>query len=354
MQVKILGSAAGGAFPQWNCACPNCHAVRGGQFQGKARSQTQVAVSADGESWSLLGASPDLRLQIEATAELHPRSGVRSSPIQDVVLISADLDHVLGLLLMRELQPYRVHAAEPIIKILSENAMFGMLNRVPDQVQWQTIRAGEAFDLVLTGQSVPPPPRDLSSRAGRGIGSAPGKMQIPRCVRDDSSKTESSLGGSSKKDEGNSRRITCMPVALSSHYPAYVSQTESSQEAVLGLILTSSSGATLGFFPQLAQLTPELKNVFSSLDCLLLDGTFWSDDELIRLQGSTQRARDMGHVPVGGADGTLQQLAGLTKPRKIYIHINNTNPMLNEAGAEYRAVRDAGWELAEDGCHFTL
>ena len=121
MQVKILGSAAGGAFPQWNCACPNCDAVRGGQFQGKPRSQTQIAVSSDGEAWFLLGASPDLRSQIESTPELHPRSGIRSSPIRGVVLASADLDHVLGLLLMRELQPYPVYAAEPVIKILRDN-----------------------------------------------------------------------------------------------------------------------------------------------------------------------------------------------------------------------------------------
>jgi pyrroloquinoline quinone biosynthesis protein B len=303
MQVKILGSAAGGAFPQWNCACPNCHAVRGGQFQGKARSQTQVAVSANGESWFLLGASPDLRSQIELIPELHPRSGTRSSPIQGVVLASADLDHVLGLLMMRELQSFAVHAPAPVIQILRGNSMFAMLNRVPDQVQWQTIRAGERFIL------------------GQSSGSA---------------------------------SIGCQAIGVSSHFPAYAAGMKESDDATLGFILTAPSGATMGFFPQLAQLTPELKTVFASLDYLLLDGTFWSDDELIHLQGSTQRARDMGHVPVGGADGTLQQLAGLSKPRKMYIHINNTNPMLNETTAEYRAVRDAGWELAEDGCHFTL
>jgi pyrroloquinoline quinone biosynthesis protein B len=305
MQVKILGSAAGGGFPQWNCACPNCHAVRGGQFQGKARSQTQVAVSADGASWFLLGASPDLRSQIESSPELQPRSGTRSSPIRGVVLASADLDHVLGLLLMRELQSFRVCAAESVIKILrNENSMFGMLNRVADQAAWQTVAAGRPFTLT----SFP----------------------------------------------GNGSTIGCDAVAVSSHYPAYALQVQESQDAVLGLILTAPSGARLGFFPQLAQLTPELNRVFATLDCLLLDGTFWSDDELIRLQGSGQRAREMGHIPVGGGDGTLQQLATLSTPRKMYIHINNTNPMLNEAGAEYRAVRDAGWELAEDGCHFTL
>jgi len=304
MQVKILGSAAGGAFPQWNCACPNCHAVRGGQFRGKPRSQTQIAVSSDGEAWFLLGASPDLRSQIESTPELHPRSGIRNSPIRGVVLASADLDHVLGLLLMRELQPYPVYAAEPVIKILRGNSMFQMLNRIPNQVQWRPICGGESFNL------------DSSTAKGEGIG--------------------------------------CQTVAVSSHYPAYATGMKQSDEAILGLILTSPSGGRLGFFPQLAQLTPELMDVFAKLDCLMLDGTFWSEDELIRLHGSGQCAAEMGHVPVGGEHGTLQRLARLSTPRKMYIHINNTNPMLNEASAEYRAVRDAGWELAEDGCHFTL
>jgi len=305
MQVKILGSAAGGGFPQWNCACPNCHAVRGGQFRGKVRSQTQVAVSSDGKSWFLLGASPDLRYQIESSPELPPRSGTRNSPIEGVVLASADLDHTLGLLLLRELQPFQVWAAESVIHILrGENSMFGMLNRVADQVHWSTIRAGVRFTL--------------------------------------------------KSVIGNDSGIGCMPIAVSSSYPAYANRVPQSDEAVVGLILTAPSGATLGFFPQLSDINPILLSLFAKLDCLLLDGTFWSDDELIRLQGSGQRAREMGHITVGGEDGTLHQLAELSTPRKMYIHINNTNPMLNEAGAEYRAVRDAGWELAEDGCHFTL
>jgi pyrroloquinoline quinone biosynthesis protein B len=122
----------------------------------------------------------------------------------------------------------------------------------------------------------------------------------------------------------------------------------------MGLVVTAPSGATLGFFPQLPELTEELKSLFAQLDCLLLDGTFWSDDELIQLQGPGQSAREMGHIPVGGEDGTLQRLSNISTPRKMYIHINNTNPMLNEAGPEYKAVRDAGWELTEDGCNFTL
>lgn len=304
MQVKILGSAAGGGFPQWNCACANCQAVRRGQFEGKARSQTQVAISGDGVTWFLLGASPDLRSQIESTPELHPSAGTRSSPIQGVVLVSADLDHVLGLLLLRELQPLQVWGESGVLHILREqNSVFGMLNRVPEQVRWKTICAGES--LALTSLS--------------------------------------------HRDCG----IRCEPVSVSSRLPPYAGGAES-DGGILGTVLIARSGKKLGFFPQLPKLTPELRDLFSTLDCLLLDGTFWSDDELIRLQGSGQSARDMGHVPVGGPGGTLQRLAGLNKPRKMYIHINNTNPMLNEAGPEYRAVRDAGWELAEDGCQFTL
>src|SRR5579871_4398590 len=131
MRVAILGSAAGGGFPQWNCACTNCRGLRAGTFHGRARTQAQLALSADGSSWFLLGASPDLRAQIESTAELQPRSGLRQSPIAGAVLTNADIDHVLGLLLLRELQPLRVHATRSIRRILKEdNSMFGMLERV--------------------------------------------------------------------------------------------------------------------------------------------------------------------------------------------------------------------------------
>src|SRR5437867_1138591 len=171
MQVKILGSAAGGGFPQWNCACPNCHAVRRGQFRGKARSQTQVAVSDD-KSWFLLG----------------------------------------------ELQPFQVWAAESVIHILrGENSMFGMLNRVADQVHWSTIRAGVRFTL--------------------------------------------------KSVIGNDSGIGCMPIAVSSSYPAYANRVPQSDEAVVGLILTAPSGATLGFFPQLSDINPILLSIFAKLDC---------------------------------------------------------------------------------------
>ncbi len=306
MRVKILGSAAGGGFPQWNCACPNCRGLRAGNFQGKARCQTQVAVSADDKSWFLLGASPDLRAQIEATPELYPREGVRQSPIAGAVLCNADVDHTLGLLLLRELQPLRVHATKSIRRILAEdNSMFAMLNRVPGQATWTEFSTGTPFQLL----------------------------------------------NPASEDSG----LRCRALSLGSHYPVYVSPRRQAdlalKEASLGLIIESPSGKRLAFMPAVPQIDDALLHEFESADVLLFDGTFWSDDELVRIQGSGQTARQMGHVPVSSS---LEKLAQLRRPRKIYLHINNTNPMLNEAGPEYRQVREAGWEIAEDGWQFDL
>src|SRR5215469_3968487 len=149
MHVKILGSAAGGGFPQWNCACRNCRLVRSGNFPGKARSQTQLALSPDGASWFLLGASPDLRSQIEGCVELQPRDEPRISPICGVVLTSAELDQALGLLLLREFQPFSVYATDSVIRILRDNSMYSMLDRAP--VHWHNIRPGQDFQLRAPG-----------------------------------------------------------------------------------------------------------------------------------------------------------------------------------------------------------
>ncbi len=306
MQVKILGSAAGGAFPQWNCACANCRAVRAGTFRGKPRTQTQIAITQDGLSWFLLGASPDLRTQIEGAPELHPRQGTRHSPIAGIALANADVDHALGLLLLRELQPLRIHATASVRRILCEdNSMFGMLHRVPNQARWTDFEAGKEFFLC----------------------------------------------GAQGEDSG----LRCRAWSLSTHYPSYVAAKRQSQlsprEASLGFFIHSNSGSRLGFMPAVPQVDDALLRELDACDVLLFDGTFWSDDELIRVQGSGQTAQQMGHVPV---EKTLVRLAAVRRPRKIFLHINNTNPILDEASAEYRRVRDAGWEIAEDGWQFTL
>lgn len=309
MRVEILGSAAGGGFPQWNCSCRNCGALRSGVFSGKARSQLQVAISAEDSSWFLLNASPDLHAQIEAHPSLHPGDGLRQSPIVGVVLTSADLDQALGLLLLRELQPLQIYSTVSIRGILrNDNSMFGMLHRVPKQAQWQDVVPGIAFG--------------LASPSGAQSG------------------------------------IQCLPVSLGTHYPHYVPADRAAalnpNEALLGLILQTESSGRLGYFPVVPKLDDALLRQLGSVDVLFFDGTFWSDDELIQIQGSGQTARQMKHIPVSSEQGSLRLLSGLKHPRKIFVHINNTNPMLDESGPEYRQVRDAGWEVAEDGWHFEL
>jgi pyrroloquinoline quinone biosynthesis protein B len=225
--------------------------------------------------------------------------------VSGVVLASADLDHILGLLLLREFQPLNVYATESVIHILrTQNNMFSMLNRLPDQIHWQAVRPGESFRL---------------------------------CSPDD-------------QDSG----IACTSIPLSPRYPGYASQSDLKPgDATLGLMLTADSGRCLAYLPSVAAVTPQLREWLEPADLLLFDGTFYSDDELIRVRSSGQRAQEMGHLPVSGEDGSLRQLAELGA-RKLYIHINNTNPMLNQAGPEYRTIREAGWETAEDGWQVTL
>jgi pyrroloquinoline quinone biosynthesis protein B len=309
MLIKILGSAAGGGFPQWNCGCAHCRGLRAGSFRGKARTQTQVAITQDGQSWFLLGASPDLRPQIEATPELHPRDGVRQSPISGAVLLNADIDHVLGLLLLRELQPLRIYSTSSVRRILrDDNSMFAMLQRVPNQTQWTDFAPREQFSL--------------------------------------------------RNADGEDSGVLCRTSSLGNHYPAYVARNRQSDlvagESSLGLMVESLSGAKLAYMPAVPQVDDPLLKEIASADLLLFDGALWSDDELIRIQGSGQTARQMGHIPVSGNEGSLSKLARLSHPRKIYLHINNTNPMLDEASPQHRQVREAGWEIAEDGWQFEL
>jgi pyrroloquinoline quinone biosynthesis protein B len=305
VDIDILGSAAGGGFPQWNCNCRNCQAVRAGTFHGKPRTQTQIAISHDQRSWFLLNASPDLRMQIESSAFLHPRKDLRDSPIAGVLLTSGDIDQIAGLLSLRELQPFRVYCTPSIRRILQEdNSMFAMLNRVPTQVSWSAIHPGRNFSLL-----------DIA---------------------------------------GNDSGICATAVSLGNRYPAYVSPQRAAQlrgeEASLAIIL-EASGRRLAYLPAVPAIDDTLLQQLQSADLLLFDGTFWTDDELIKVQGSGASAREMGHVPVSAS---LQKLAALRHPRKVFIHINNTNPMLDESGPEYRQVREAGWEIAEDGSRFEL
>ena len=309
MRIEILGSAAGGGFPQWNCNCRNCHSLREGTLAAKSRTQTQVAVSNDGRAWFLLNASPDLRLQIERTAALQPRTAVRDSPISGLLLTSADLDQIAGLLSLRELQPLRVYCTASLRRILQEdNSVFGMLNRVPQQICWMDIKLGERFPLLAM--------------------------------------------------DGNESGICCEVFSLEKKYPVYVLPERAAalnpDEASVGVMLTASSGGRLAYLPAVSAINKQLLHLLETADLVLFDGTFWSDDELIQVQGSGATAREMGHVPISGAEGSLRALAGLQRPRKVYVHVNNTNPMLDESSPEFCEVGAAGWEVAEDGWQFNL
>ncbi len=308
MRIQILGSAAGGRFPQWNCGCGNCVGVRKNvrekKFPGTARTQSQLALSTDGSTWFLAGASPDLAFQIENFPLLHPR-GLRDSPVAGVVLASCDLDHIVGLLLLRELQPLRVYAAASILRILrEENSMFGMLNRVEPQVIWAPMTAGAPFPLL----------------------SADGK------------------------DSG----LRCEVCYLSGRYPKYVKtkiEELARDEATAALFFASASGKRVAYIPAVGSLSDTLLEKIDNADLLLFDGTFWSDDELKRVQGSGETAHQMGHIPV---EESLRVLKGIHVGRKMFVHLNNTNPILNEASAEHGAVRQAGWEVAEDNWQLEL
>ena len=317
MRIRILGSAAGGRFPQWNCGCGNCAAVRTGardhalkhKFSGQARTQAQLALSADHSSWFLAGASPDLPFQIENSAELHPRA-LRDSPIAGVVLASCDLDQVVGLLLLRELQPLRIYGAPSILRILrEENSMFGMLNRVEPQALWTALQPDAAFPLIAA--------------------------------------------------DGKDSGLRCDVHYLAGRYPKYVKSAPAkltNNEATAALFFessspTSSSPKRVAYMPAVGALNDALLEKIDGADLLLFDGTFWSDDELRHLQGSGETAHDMGHIPV---EESLRLLKSITVGRKMYIHLNNTNPILNEASREYQAVRAAGWDVAEDNWQLEL
>jgi pyrroloquinoline quinone biosynthesis protein B len=301
MRVKVLGSAAGGGFPQWNCGCSNCTRLREGKLPGSSRTQTQLAFSVDPDAWFLLDASPDLRTQILATTELAPPQGSRRSPIAGVFLTSAEVDSVMGLLHLREFTPFCVYATPAVQAILNtENTIFRVLNRSTPPLQW------------LSVSSQPQ-------------------------LADDS--------------------FHYSAVPLGETYPDYVSDNLRgklpAKEAVVGLLVEHGE-KRLFFAPSLSGQNQEWKKIAESSDLIFLDGTFWCDDELIRATGSGESARAIGHLPLSGANGLLQQFSGPGRGRRILIHVNNTNPILDEKSPAYREVREMGWEVAHDGMEFVL
>ena len=306
MIVKVLGSAAGGGFPQWNCGCQNCSRLRTGVFKGPPRTQTQVAISPDGSAWFLLNASPDLRQQLLSDPAFAPSENARGTPIAGIILTSADSDCVMGLLHLREFQPLVIYATESVARATcEENSLFHTLERSNPPVRWEILVPGKKVAL-------------------RGA---------------------------------NGSELTCTPISLAGDFPDYVSGTLRKElrreEAVIALEL-GHAGTKFFFSPTLPELGTELLETISQSSVAMLDGTFWTNNELIDVRGSGKTAREIGHLPLSGADGLLEKWKDAKGARRILVHLNNTNPALDEESDARRALERAGWEVAHDGMEFAL
>jgi len=304
LYLRVLGSAAGGGSPQWNCGCANCMDVRAGRASLAPRTQASAAVSGDGQQWFLLNASPDVRAQIESFPALHPRR-LRDTPIGGVVLTNGDVDAVLGLFILREDQPLVLYASETVERGLREhNALTRTLERRPGQLTWNRLRAGEVVPLV--GAAGP---------SGLTIEAVPVPGTVPLHLK--------GLAAPSPEDN-------------------------------LALVLRDARGHSLMYAPTTAARTPLLDERARAADVLVFDGTFFRDDELTSLGLTTRSARDMAHWPLGGMEGSLRWLAELPCHRKILTHINNTNPILRAGTPERAELTAAGVEPAYDGLEVEL
>ncbi len=303
MRIRVLGSAAGGGFPQWNCGCSNCQGLRSGSLLSVARRQESVAVSADGDAWYLLNASPEIREQIGSLPPLWPRQA-RHSPIAGIVLTNGDLDHCLGLLSLRESHPIIIYATDAVRTGFTDgNVLYRTLERFDGQATWRVLSLG--VSRVLGG--------DDSSLSITAF-AVPGKRPIHL------------EGRGQPSDEDN-----------------------------VGLLLRDrTTKRTFAYVPAAATWTAALDRMLAEVDVVFFDGTFWSSDELLSAGVGEKRAEDMAHLPVGGEAGSLSQLRRLSAARRVLIHINNTNPLLREDSPERAEATAAGIEIAFDGMEIAL
>jgi pyrroloquinoline quinone biosynthesis protein B len=307
MRVRILGSAAGGGVPQWNCRCANCAAARAGSPEVRPRTQSSVAVSADDRQWFLLNVSPDVRQQILAFPELGPpEDSQRGTAVAGCVLTDAELDHVGGLLLLREAPPFRIVCTALVRRWLNRYLPVEPVLAQFANPSWAEMPLDDPFHLPL-------------------LGGAPSGLQV-------------------------------YAFEVNRHIPRFVSEDAAAAAgSVVGLTIQDMrTGGKLVYAPCMASLGPGLVAAAREADGVLIDGTFWSDDEPVRFGIGKRTAREMGHLPVGDPQGSLHWLAGLPARHRAYVHINNTNPMLNERGSEAWLVRECGVRVGADGDVFAL
>ena len=293
MLLHILGASAGGGLPQWNCACPRCQAAREGRI--RPLTQSSIAVRAEGGPWFLVNASPDVRQQLERLRDGY--LSIRSSPIAGVILTDAEIDHTSGLMILRESeQPLKVYGTATVKQALSEG--FPVLRTLTNYcgVDWSVLEADTSLSLT---------------------------------------------------DRESAMQVEVFP--LSTKPPKYMGQSQDDIWAIGLTFRDVATGGVLTYAPVLSELTDSLRERFESSDCILVDGTFWRNDELQRLGISGRTAQAMGHLPLGGSDGSLQPLKMLNCPRKILIHINNTNPIHQTDSEERMSVEAAGIEVGYDG-----
>ena len=301
MQIHVLGAAAGGGFPQWNCGCPNCHGFRAGLISASPLTQASIAISTPEDVWFVVHASPDIRTQLMAFPPLHP-GGLRGSPMAGILLTNADLDQTLGLLTLRESQPLHVYATESVRHaFMHGNSLYRALSRLPEQVTWHELKLGSRQHLLLA--------------------------------------------------DGSSSALTVTALPVPGKTPLYLEGAVSPQpeDNVALLFSEEPEGHSFAYAPCVGSGSQAVERLLSDADCLFFDGTFWSDDELPRLGIGRRTARDMAHWPLGGIDGSLQVIKGAKADRRFLIHINNTNPILREDSPERQELNRARIEVAYDG-----
>ena len=309
MRIKVLGAAAGGGYPQWNCNHPNSRRARSSDPAASQRTQSSIAISIEGERWFLFNASPDLRQQIGENEVLHPSQGLRHSPIQGVVLTNADVDHIAGLLNLRESQPLCLYGTNKVLNVLQANSIFNVLN--PKFVQRNTLVLDEPIELCSFD------------------GGASGIVVVPFSVP----------GKVALWLEGDAEEVALAAVG----------------EDTIALEVQDSAGEVQFFYiPGCAEMTEELADRLSGAPLVLFDGTLWRDDEMIRENVGVKTGKRMGHMSLSGEDGTIAAFKNLEVARKIFIHINTTNPVLLEDSEERALATKAGWEVSYDGMEIIL
>jgi pyrroloquinoline quinone biosynthesis protein B len=308
MKIIVLGSAAGGGFPQWNCNCRNCAGVRSATLKATPRTQSSIAVSSDGVDWVLINASPDILAQIRATPSLQPARARRDSGIAAVMLMDAQVDHVTGLLMLREGKPLPLYCTASVWGDLNTGLPLAPVLSHYCGVVWH--------ELPLAKADAPAP-----------------SLQVPGI-----------------------KGIRFTPLALSSKAPPY---SPHRQQPEIGdniglLIEDTASGKSLFYAPGLGAIEPHIEAAMRSSDCVLVDGTFWRADEMIALGFSTKAAADMGHLPQSGEAGMITVLDRIKGRRKVLIHINNTNPILDDDSEQRAILARHEIEVAFDGMEISL